>query len=250
MRANFRSAGLIGGAWSGRAALALGSFLAIAIAQTAVAQAKKDPPPNPVGAGWQSKVKPTENVVGATFDAQQAAVIQKVNTYFNGLAHLQGRFVQTDADKVVTKGKFYIKRPGRFRFEYSRPSRKAVVSDGRFLAIQDLDLGNEDTYELDNTPFRILLRKDVDLLRDAKILAISETPQVVSLTLADKSPDAPGTITINLTAGAVVELAGWVTADAQGLETRVEVSDIARPDQLDDKLFQRAKLFIKGVHTK
>ena len=57
---------------------------------------------------------------------------------------MQGSFLQTGADNRRMKGKFYLSRPGRFRFDYARPSRQIVVSDGRYLAIQDLDLNNED----------------------------------------------------------------------------------------------------------
>lgn len=208
------------------------------------------PPANPVGAGWDSKVKAAPGGTGQTFDAQQMAAIQKVSDYFNALILLQGRFVQTDPDKKVTKGKFYIKRPGRFRFEYARPSRKVIVSDGRFLAIQDLDLQNEETYELDDTPFRILLRKDVDILRDARILAVTKTDEQISVTLTENTPDAVGQISVVLKPNpktSAWELAGWTTRDAQGLDTAVEVSDVSTPEKLDDALFKRANLAVKGM---
>ncbi len=57
------------------------------------------------------------------------------------------------------KGKFLLKRPGRFRFDYSLPSKQIIISDGEYLAIQDLDLNNEDRVALDQTPFRLLLRQ-------------------------------------------------------------------------------------------
>ena len=230
-----------------RSFLPVGLIIA-AVAMGANAAAAKQPPSNPVGAGtWDTKSQRTDGS-GQTFDSQQMAAIDKINAYFNGVERLQGRFKQTDADKKVTKGRIYIKRPGRFRFEYARPSRKIIISDGRFLAIQDLDLKNEDTYELDNTPFRILLRKDVDLLRDAKIHALAQENGRITLTLSDKDPDATGSITIHMTeVGDEVELAGWATLDAQGLKTEVEVSDLTRPEKLDNKLFVREKLFVKGL---
>ena len=97
-------------------------------------------------------------------------------------------------------------------------------------------------YELDNTPFRILLRAEVDILRDARVIDVQESEESISLTLTDKDPDAPGQITVILTKQPDLELAGWVTADAQGLETRVDVSSLSRPEKLDAKLFKR-KLF-------
>ena len=43
------------------------------------------------------------------------------------------------------------------------------------MIIQDLDLKTDDRWGLDKTPFRVVLRKDVDLLRDASILEVGET---------------------------------------------------------------------------
>lgn len=223
--------------------------LAAAPLHTGLAQDKPAPKPNPVGAGWGGKVKPEPGTTTSTFDSKQVALIQKVSAYFNGMNLLQGRFEQTDADQKVTKGKLYIKRPGRFRFEYARPSRKVIVSDGRFLAIQDLDLNSEENVELDNTPFKVLLRKDVDLLRDAKIIAVAEIGTQIVLTLADKSPDAVGTITVTLdSAGGATKLTGWQTLDAQGLKTTVALSDVSTPEKLNDDLFKREKLFLKGLN--
>ena len=94
-------------------------------------------------------------------------LIQKVTTYFNQMGDMKGNFVQISADNKRLRGKFYIKRPGQFRFEYNLPSRQIVVSDGKYLAIQDLDLKTDNRWGLDQTPFRVLLRKDVDLLKEA-----------------------------------------------------------------------------------
>lgn len=213
------------------------------------AQDKPAPKSSPVGAGWGGKVKAEPGTTSNTFDSKQVALIQRVTAYFKGLDLLQGRFEQTDADNKVTKGKLYIKRPGRFRFEYAKPSRKVIVSDGRFLAIQDLDLKTEENLELDSTPFRVLLRKDVDLLRDAKIIAVAEIGSQIILTLADKSPDAVGTITVNLeTSGGTTKLAGWQTLDAQGLKTNVTLNNVSTPEKLSDELFKREKLFLKGLN--
>ncbi len=118
--------------------------------------------------GWTGEVAPTNSPDGITLDAHQTKLVHQVSDYFESLQNLKGAFIQTDADNKRMKGKFFVKRPGRFRFDYSLPSKQIIVSDGENLAIQDLDLNNEDRVSLDQTPFRLLLRKDVDLLRDAK----------------------------------------------------------------------------------
>ena len=107
---------------------------------------------------------------GITLDAHQKEIIDKVSSYFTGIHTMQGSFLQTDAADHRMKGKFYLSRPGRFRFDYARPSRQIVVSDGQYLSVQDLDLNNEDRVALDQSVFRVVLSSDVNLLRDAKII--------------------------------------------------------------------------------
>jgi outer membrane lipoprotein-sorting protein len=216
------------------ALLALGT--AVAFAQ----DAKKGPTPsNPVGAGagWNANIAQGG---GITLDAKQTELVKRVSTYFNDLAQLRGSFVQTSADNKRMRGKFFVKKPGRFRFDYALPSKQVILSDGNLLAIQDHDLGNEDVVELDNTPFRILLRKDVDLLRDARIGEVQEADDVIVLTLQDKSPDAPGRIKLIMVKKPPgLELKEWITTDAQGLDTRIELTEVNRTDPVDDALFKR-----------
>ena len=207
--------------------------------------------PKPVpatGSGnWGGTVEREAPTSGRQFTPEQMQSISVLNKYFNDIAQLQGRFVQINPDKKQQKGKFYVQRPGKFRFDYRRPSRQVIISDGKILAIQDLDLKTEDVYGLENTPFRILLRKDVNVLRDAKILAVEQSPTQIAVSLADKDPDAPGEITIYLAVNPKIELAGWVTRDIQGGVTTVRVSNLQRPVKLQASLFQRNKLFLKAI---
>ena len=181
------------------------------------------------------------------FAPEQLAAIEEVNRYFNELKNLKGSFVQTDPDKKQSRGKLFVKKPGRFRFDYGAPSLKVIISDGRWLAIQDHDLNTEDVYELDNTPFRLLLRDGVDLTRDARILDVHAAEDLIILTLQDKSPDVPGQITLFLSKTPQLELREWVTEDAQGLQTRVQLSNLDTTEDLNPALFKRENLTLKRM---
>lgn len=222
------------------AATAVG--LAVLVAATAApAQEKKAAPPNPVGAtggDWSTSAAKDGAVTAKTFDAKQTALLQELNAYFNALNNMRGVFVQTGADKKKMKGRFYVKKPGRLRFDYASPSKMRIVSDGQYLAIQDTAAETDDRIALDSTPFRILLRKDVDLLRDAHIFELQEAEDLIVITLQDKSPDAPGRIRLFLTRKPTLDLKEWVTTDAQGGDTRVEVSDLVRSEEIDANLFK------------
>lgn len=188
--------------------------------------------------GWTGEVAPTNSPDGITLDARQTKLVHQVSDYFESLQNLKGSFTQTDADNKRMKGKFFVKRPGRFRFDYSLPSKQIIVSDGENLAIQDLDLNNEDRVSLDQTPFRLLLRKDVDLLRDAKIMEVQQADDLIVLTLEDKDPNSPGKIKLFLATKPALELKEWVTTDAQGQDTRIELSQLVKTDDLDGDLFK------------
>ena len=180
----------------------------------------------------------SEDMAGITLDARQKGIIDKVSGYFNAIHTLQGSFLQTGTDNRRMKGKFYLSRPGRFRFAYARPSRQIVVSDGQYLAVQDLDLKTEDRVELDQTPFRLVLSTDVNLVRDAKIMEVEELKDRIIVRLHDKNPDVAGQLTLYLTTKPDLELKEFVTRDALGVDTRVELSDLANGVQLDAKLFK------------
>ena len=227
----------------------LSLLLALAIAGSGAAaqDAKKGNPQNPVG-GWGAPKVQQAPQPGRTFDAKQVELIGQVSRYFNDLSTMRGRFVQTGADKKVAKGKFFVKRPGRMRFEYAAPSKQLIISDGQRLAIQDLDLKNEDSIGLDQTSFRLLLKKDVDLMRDAQILDLQEADDLVIVTLMDKNPDAAGRIRLFLSRRPQLELREWVTTDAQALDTRVEVTELVKGEELDVALFKIEPIgFQKGT---
>lgn len=217
---------------------------AAAPAATAPATAAPAPAaatPATAGSGWSAEVAP--NGKGAlTLDPAQTEIVKKVSTYFGELSSLKGAFVQIGADKKRMKGKFYLKRPGKFRFDYSLPSKQVIVSDGEYLAIQDHDLNNEDRVELDKTPFRLILRKDVDLARDAQILEVQSADDMIVLALRDKSPDTPGVIKLFLSTAAALELREWQTTDAQGQLTQVQVTDLVKGGELDAGLFKIQQL--------
>jgi outer membrane lipoprotein-sorting protein len=206
------------------------------------AQDAEGPAANPVAIG--SPLRQTKQIgggaVGEQLSKRQIETIQKVSLYFNQLGTLKGTFVQTSADGKRQRGKFYIKRPGQFRFDYARPSMLVILSDGRYVAIQDHDLGTDDRWGLEQTPFLMLLRKDVDLLRDARFFDVQENADTVAITLEDKGADSSGRIKLLLSKKPSLELREWTAKDAQGLDTQVVLGDIAKTDDLDSDLFNPA----------
>jgi len=195
------------------------------------------PQPNPLGAGWSTKFG--TNPPGGEFrnTPEQVAVIERLNAYFNEMVNLEGTFLQTDADEKRKKGRFYLERPGKMRFDYALPSRQKIISDGKYLALEDLDLNTTDRYPIESTPFRMLLTKTVDLLSDARIYALDIGPDVVIITLEDKKSDGGGQIRMFFE-WPQVKLREWIISDPQGLNTRIQVADLELNKSVKPEVFK------------
>jgi outer membrane lipoprotein-sorting protein len=170
--------------------------------------------------------------------SRQIELVRRVNGYFNELPMLQGSFVQTGTDGKRRSGKVHFMRPGRFRFDFAPPARVVIISNGKQLAVQDYGLKTDDRKELSETPFRALLHKDVDLLRDAVVSDVSEADDVVMIGFTDAS--AAGSVKLLMQIKPVVRLKGWIVRDNQSLDTRVDLTDLQPVGSIDQRLFDPA----------
>lgn len=188
-------------------------------------------------ATWNAAVS-ADGKSGSAFSEEQVKAINAVDAYFKDLDNVKGRFVQYSAKNKRMKGKYYIKKPGRFRFDYNRPSRMVIISDGRRLVIQDHDLNTEDQIALKKTPFRVLVRKNVNILRDAKIKFLKESDDQIVIELLDKNPKIAGGIKLFFEKKPELRLKEWITTDVQGLKTRIELVSLEKVKKLSSKLFK------------
>jgi outer membrane lipoprotein-sorting protein len=87
----------------------------------------------------------------------------------------------------------------------------------------------------------------VDLLRDARILEVGDTEDRIQLSLQDKDPNSVGRLKLLFQKAPAIELKEWITIDSQGLETKVELSEFTKAENLDAKLFEPAQVYLKKL---
>lgn len=191
--------------------------------------------------GWTTKfgLTPPETTL-FTGAPEQVAIVEKINGYFNGLSNLEGDFVQTDPNDKSKRGKFYIERPGKVRFDYARPSREKIISNGEYLAIENHDLKTTDRYPLGSTPFKLLLTEQVDLMRDANVVSLDIGEDVVVITVEDRAGEGNGQIRLFFN-WPELQLREWIITDAQGLNTRIELANVEVNKAADPQLFSFSK---------
>lgn len=174
----------------------------------------------------------------ADFTPAQKADLARVSNYLNTIKTAQGNFVQIDPDGTSERGKFYLSKPGRMRFEYDPPNPTLVVSDGSTIAVENSALKTTDRYPLVNSPLRLLLSNNVDLGSDPRIVAVHEETGTLTVTARQDEGPAQGQITLYFADdGTGLELRQWEVVDAQGLKTLVALNGLRRGVDLSPRLF-------------
>jgi outer membrane lipoprotein-sorting protein len=167
--------------------------------------------------------------------ADDQADIARVNAYLTNLTDMQGNFLQVGPDGSLAEGRFYLRRPGRMRFEYTPPEKMLVVADGTWLAVKD-GFSAIQRYPLGATPLGILLEEHLNLAKEVRILAVEHQPGALRVKLADKSGNAPGDLTLVFDEPSL-QLRQWIVTDAQGLQTTVALRNVQSGIRADNALF-------------
>ncbi|MSP43154.1 MAG: outer membrane lipoprotein carrier protein LolA [Alphaproteobacteria bacterium] len=170
---------------------------------------------------------------------QQRADLGRVNSYLNQLGRLTAGFMQIAPDGAVSRGNFYLNRPGRMRFEYAPPDDMLVIADGTSVAVRESADARIDRYPIGTTPLSPILEEKVALGAHNEVVAVKRDTGLLRVGLRDPKSPEKGEITLTFLdrGGDNLELRQWVVIDAQGLTTQVGLSDIRPAGPLDPKLF-------------
>jgi len=172
----------------------------------------------------------------AQMSGADARDLARISNYLNGVTTLEGNFVQIGHDGELSEGLFYLRRPGRIRFEYKPPNPALVVADGVWVGVYDKRLNTLDRIPLKSTPLYILVRKKVDLRKEGGIRSIERSPGLMRVTVIDPDAADQGSITM-VFAENPLELRQWIVVDPQGLTTTVALSEMRANVELDPNLF-------------
>ena len=151
--------------------------------------------------------------------------LARISNYLNATETLQGSFVQVDPDAVVSEGQFYMRRPGRLRFEYAPPDPALVIADGFWVGVIDQRDGSLDRYPLSETPLNLLLKENVDLRSEGAVRSIERSEGQMAVTAVDTARPEQGEI-VMVFSDNPLELRQWVVVDAQGQRTTVALRDM------------------------
>ncbi|MEM0976325.1 MAG: outer membrane lipoprotein carrier protein LolA [Pseudomonadota bacterium] len=162
----------------------------------------------------------------------------EISDYFNGLKHAKAQFSQFNSDGSKSSGMFYIRRPGRMRFEYDGPRGSVLIAGNSKIAVIEDPSRNSAVkiYPLSQTPLWLLLKRDVDLTSKKYSLGLKNTENATILTVHD--PDKPkyGQMQLVFTPDPVT-LRQWVVTSPRGERTTVILGPLDTKTRLNNSLF-------------
>jgi outer membrane lipoprotein carrier protein len=175
--------------------------------------------------------------------AAHAGAIDRLQAFYKQVQSLRGEFTQTVYDdhmkvKKRAEGSFAIRRPGRFHWDYEKPYRQLIVSDGAQVWIYDSDLEQVTVKKLDEavggTPAQLLSSR-ADLERDFTLVDAGSADGLQWVALTPHDTQA-GFEEIRLGFDER-DLRSMELKDNFGQTTRLEFSHLQRNPALPDALF-------------
>jgi outer membrane lipoprotein-sorting protein len=205
-------------------------------ALSARAQAPAAQAPNPVFNPFAAVLgKPS---AANTLNAEQRALVDRVNGYLSGMQVLSGKFVQVGPDGRRTQGDFFISKPGKVRFEYDDPSPIELIADGTSVVVRDRRLATQDVYPLSQTPLRFLLADKVDLTKDTRLLAVYADDVFITVVVEERNGIVGTSRLMIMFNASDMQLKQWTVTDPQGYDTTVAVYNLDTSRRPDPSMFR------------
>jgi outer membrane lipoprotein-sorting protein len=180
------------------------------------------------------------------FATSKPLSLNEISNYLNKLLSAKGAFTQVNPDGTLSKGTFYIKRPGRMRFEYEPPNDALVIAGQSKLAIFDnRSNAGPQQYPLYKTPLHIILKKNVNLNTSGMITAHQHDGTSTSITAQDPEHPNYGNVKLVFT-DQPTELRQWIITDESGQKTTVILGKLDKKTRLPGRLFDIDRIVKEG----
>ncbi len=200
-----------------RHAAALGVVLLLGVVAGSAAAAS---PPQP------ARLSPDDKVL-----------LGQIESYLNGITTVEAGFVQMTAQGQYAKGRLYLQRPGRMRFEYEPPIPYLLVSDGTWFIYVDQELEQVTYLPLSKTPAGLLLRENFSFSEGLVVTSVEKRLATVRVDVVDGERPEAGQVTLTFIRRPL-SLKSWTVHDPQGQRIQVTLIDPKYGAPLDRSLFR------------
>ena len=163
--------------------------------------------------------------------------IARVEAYLTNLTSMVADFDQVDAEGNTATGKFFLKRPGKMRWQYAPPTPILLVSNGKTITYYDSSLDQINYLAVDESLAAFLAEPEIQLDSENTLLEKFESKDgVIRATVSRKEAPEEGTLTLEF-ADKPLKLSQMVISDASGNATTVRFENAQHGITFPDSLF-------------
>lgn len=167
-----------------------------------------------------------------------ASDIQRVEEYLTDLYSIVADFNQVDAGGGVAEGKFYLKKPGKMRWEYKPPTPILLVSNGKVMTYYDSELDQVNYIAFDDTLAGFLAQEKITLTsKSAQLVDFVAKEGVIRATIVQRQKPDEGSLTLEFS-DKPLQLRQMVVTDARGQRTNIQLQNATYGENLPDSLFK------------
>jgi outer membrane lipoprotein-sorting protein len=150
---------------------------------------------------------------------------------------MKSRFIQINPDGSAWNGTLFVRRPGKFRFEYDPPIPHLLIANGSWFFHVDRALQETNVIPLARTPAQFLVKDDISLKQDFEITKFEEQPGIVQVGMVTRDNPDLGEVTLTFS-DKPLELRKWTVRDIQDNLTQVTLQNTRYGVSLDGGLFE------------
>lgn len=180
----------------------------------------------------------TEDEMDLKDPSGEAATIRSIENYLESFRSMRADFIQTDSNGGEARGRMYLSRPGKIRFDYDLPTPVLLVSDGGSLVYYDSKLQQVTYIPLGSTPAEIIIGDKINLnSKEIKIVNLERRAGEIVMALQSADKQRPGLITFFFQEEPIA-LRRWSYVDGQQVTTTVSLQNIETNIAFDTRMFR------------
>ena len=166
----------------------------------------------------------------------KATTKSQVNKFFENLNTLEADFIQVSSSGNISNGKIYFDLPGKLRIDYSEPNNILITCKGFWIVIQDRNLKTTNNIPLNQSPFSILIEKQINLSNKTIKTEFENKSGIISLTIKSSNNEQAGQLTLEFSEKPL-HLKKWIIKDSFGDVTTVLIQNAKYNKKLSHLLF-------------
>lgn len=168
--------------------------------------------------------------------AKHQATINRVAAYLSGLSTIVSNFTQVAPDGSLTTGKFFLRRPGKMRWQYNPPTPVLMIANGSEFVYYDYDLQQVSYVPLDSALIAFLAQENIRFDDKVGIISFEEKDSAIRIGLAQRDKPEEGQLLLEFSDKPLL-IRNMVVTDASHQVTTVALSNAKFGVRLDKSLF-------------